>query len=828
MAENEIEFVQPTPQTEMDALLLGRTKELAAVVEGSGRNWRGIGIAALVIFVICGLIGATVFSLSPELRNFHKRSRKNEIEMNDFLSGEFYPRQFNGTWLSGKELMYRDEINNLLIWNVDQNISSSQQLVSNTVFTINNAQDFSLSADRTHLLLLHGMEKIFRHTFTAHLSLYRIKDEELIHIPPKKKNIDKPVQYAAWGPNGTQLIYVLNNNIYYQPSVDSSPIQLTTDGNISQVYNGVPDWLYEEEILASSNAIWWSPLGARICYGRFDDSLVDTIDYQYYDVLFGPKTIGLRYPRPGTKNPLVSLNIVDLESFPPKSATLRPPRDITKGEYYFTSIKWLNDKEISVIWTTRVQNSSVVSICSEKDDWTCRTILPIRGNGRGWVETRSSMLLDSSKNNYFFILPSFQSQEDGYFQHIIRLSLSSPKIEQDKFLTSGLYEVTELLGYDEIKDLLFYQATMPNEPGERHIFMVKVKTKSISCLSCDLGSECLYNSATFSPSSDYYALDCLGPGVPFTQIRQTASNKIVTTIQNNGALRDKLANMLLPSIKELKVPIEGGYRAQVQLLLPPSLRENEIAKYPMLINVYAGPGSQVVKKKFQMNWGTYLAARRGMIYGLIDARGSGFSGDKIMHELYRKLGTVEVDDQISVTRYLKDKFPFIDPKRIGIWGWSYGGYVTSMIMASEKSGPQEPEPVFSCGIAVAPVSSWFLYDSAYTERYMGFPINDNHEHYEKSQIFNIASNIKGKNFLLIHGTADDNVHVQQSMLLMKLLQKQNILFRSQIYPDQNHALPTVTRHLYRTMEAFLKECFNLETVYEEVGLQRRRIVRSIG
>ncbi|XP_053209557.1 dipeptidyl peptidase 4-like isoform X2 [Panonychus citri] len=835
----EIESVQPTPQTEMDALLLGRTKELAAVVEGDGRNWRGIGIAFLVILVICGIIAVAVFLLSPEIITLKKHTKKDEIDLNDYINGAFYPRLFNGSWLTNDQLIYKDEDDNLVTWNINQNTSTRETFVPASFFHIHNVQDFTLSADHQYLLIKQDIQKIFRHTYTAKFKIYKIKDDELIPLSPSPKLPDARLQYARWGPKKDDLVFVYNNNLYYQPSVNAPSVQLTHDGNESVIYNGIPDWLYEEEILSDSNAIYWSPGGERVVYIQFNDSQVDTIGLTFYND-FLPKIYGLRYPRVARRNPGVKLTLIEVDSSLYLKMQVRPPLLIRNyRDYYVTDVTWINASHLSVTWSLRSQDISLVSLCSDSTGWDCIRMTSFNTLRKGWLELKSPVFDDTGRNGYI-IAPSLQDEQHGSYHHICQFYISVNT--EDNFITRGLFDVTSIIKYN--RDFLYYQATLPGKPGERHLFKVNVYTQYVTCLTCDLkgyqGSnlesvkdsnsntnDCLYSRAFFNEDASAYILSCLGPGIPRTELRITKSNSLVTTLQPNDALREKADELLLPKVKLLQVPIEGGYNASVKLLLPPGLREDEITKYPLVINVYGGPGTQQVTSRFDIGWGHYLASRRRIIYGMIDGRGSGNNGVKLLYEVYKRLGTVEIDDQIAVTRYLVNNLPYIDAKRVGIWGWSYGGYATTMALASEPTSPGFSEPVFSCGIAVAPVTSWYYYDSTYTERYMGLPTKeDNIIGYTKSDLISKIGNLKGKNYLLVHGTADDNVHVQQSMLLMRALQRNSIMFQSMIYPDQNHELPQVHRHLYRTIESFLCECFDLGTVYEEVGLRRRRIIKK--
>ncbi|KRT81809.1 hydrolase, partial [Oryctes borbonicus] len=225
-------------------------------------------------------------------------------------------------------------------------------------------------------------------------------------------------------------------------------------------------------------------------------------------------------------------------------------------------------------------------------------------------------------------------------------------------------------------------------------------------------------------------------------------------------------------------------------------------KYPMVVNVYGGPDSYQVLEKFSVDWGSYLAVNKSIIYATIDGRGSGLKGDKILFSGYRNLGTVEIEDQISVTKQIQQTVAYVDDTRTAIWGWSYGGYASGLALATDK------ENVFKCGMSVAPVTDWTLYDSIYTERFMGLPTADDNSYgYESAKLLNKYSGIRDKEYFLIHGTFDDNVHYQQSMLWSKVLEHQDIMFRQQSYPDEDHGLGSVRPHLYHSLENFLDECF---------------------
>ncbi|GFU48812.1 venom dipeptidyl peptidase 4 [Nephila pilipes] len=348
--------------------------------------------------------------------------------------------------------------------------------------------------------------------------------------------------------------------------------------------------------------------------------------------------------------------------------------------------------------------------------------------------------------------------------------------------------------------------TLYGLPEQRHLYSVKDLSsnhpREQKCLTCNLDENCLFYNALFSKDGHYFVLECLGPGIPRIEIRETLTNALVEVLDTNSDLEEALENRALPQIETFKVPLKGGYKATVRLYLPPPLRENEIIKFPLILHVCSSPGNQLVSERFHIHWGSYLSSHKNYIYAQIDGRGSGYQGDKRVQELFRKLGNIEVEDQLVVTSYLVSKKAYIDSEKVALWGWSYGGYTAVSVLATEND-------VFSCGISVAPITNWLYYDSVYSERYMQSPKpEDNYIGYEKSDVSIRAEHVRGKKFLLIHGTADDNVHLQHSMMLIKALTNAGVLFRTQIYPDEKHALVNVKMHLYQTMEDFLEyTCF---------------------
>jgi len=318
-------------------------------------------------------------------------------------------------------------------------------------------------------------------------------------------------------------------------------------------------------------------------------------------------------------------------------------------------------------------------------------------------------------------------------------------------------------------------------------------------------SNCDFASVSMSKGGSYYMMECHGPGIPYSCLHQTHNNSLLSLWTANYDLENKYNEVDSATVQYLEIGVEGSdQKAQVMIYLPPGVEREPGKRWPMLVEVYGGPGFQKVDKQWQgYGYPAYVAGSLGVVYAVIDPRGSGFQGDAWRHSVYKKFGSVEVSDTISVTKHLQDNLDYIDASATAIWGWSYGGFLSLSALTKDTSG------VFKCGASVAPVVKWELYDTIYTERYMSTP-QDNPEGYNSSTPLWGLENLRHKKYYLIHGTHDDNVHYQQSMLLSGALEEKDILFRQQSYPDQDHSISDYRRHLYHSLSNFFTDdCFNI-------------------
>lgn len=844
------------------------------------RNWRGILIALLVIVAVLALIVTSVALLTPPDEG--PRVQGARLRLSEVLSGELTPLVFNGSWTPDQHICYRDAWGGISLLHISSDNITSHSLMSNETFRRLNPVKFSLSPDRKYLLLAHNVKKLFRYSYLAQYTIFDVNTRETLPLTPHPEKEGHPfLLLAKWTPRGHGLVMVQDYDIYYVTSPLSNTGYRVTDTAIPGILsNGFPDWLYEEEILHSAEALWMSPDGHMMLYASFNDSLVEEMHISWFgegnQVLY-PDIRSLRYPKPGTPNPVTRLYVADLAD--PKNIhtkAVKPPPIIEHTEHYFTTASWISLTEVCITWLTRAQNLSIVTIC-KSPMWHCQEVQRIIPEDRGWVDTPSDPPIFSTNGSSYIVLSPVKDGLSGYYKHIVWVNVPRKQVVP---LTHGKLEVSQIVAWDQTNNTIYFLGIPAMRPGQRHLYYVSSLLPRVGsslqpavCITCtetlegtqadnrkihsrhyniwsdntdihdhyemqtentpnaDEGQTkgkpakkeksavndppkyteqpCQYHNAIFPPIGiNYFVLECYGPSIPTVALYKTELPlpRLVYSLQNNTILRERIAKLALPQVKTFPVQISGGYNAQVRLHLPPGLREDEITRYPLIVQVYGAPGSQLVTDMFKIDWNTYLASRKNMIVAQIDGRGSGGQGYKFLHEVYYRLGSIEVSDQLEVTEYLRDSLHFVDKHRVAVWGWSYGGFVSALALAHPH------QDIFQCGISVAPIVSWKLYDSAYTERYMGFPnVASNYKGYAESDVYEKVEYLRDKMFYLVHGTADDNVQFQQSMALARHLTKKGILFRQQVYPDVGHTLAGVKGHLYLSMAQFLDDCFQKQT-----------------
>ncbi|KAF7269818.1 hypothetical protein GWI33_017160 [Rhynchophorus ferrugineus] len=723
---------------------------------------------------------------------------KSPFTLDEFLNGTFGSRGWNGSWLTDTTFIYKKSGD---FYTFDVTRKSSQLFLDGSFLDPYPGGTVSFSPDQNYVLIKYNASSVFRHSTTVICSVYDIAAGVYFDL-----NAKRPVQLAQFDNTGHGIIYVCDNNIYYLKSIADGalPVVITADGIPGVIYNGVPDWVYEEEVLGSGTALWFSPDGKNLAYAKFNDTSVEKFFYFLYgspgDLVDQYPTLAqISYPKVGTPNPLVDVYVYNIEtgittllSFP---ISVKNPYE---NDYILYDLSWVSESEVVTISTNRIQNKSFVSRCRLGS--ACVEEISYKQEG-GWLSPKLPVYNSDGKKR-IEILP--QAVGDDYFDHLV---LSDVATGIQKRLTNGRRVVSTVYGWDQVNNLVYFGASVNNTPSQQHIYAVNTVTDEETCLTCAFevdGEYCKYASAEFSLSYSYFAKICTGPNPTYVVIQNLKDESDALLWIDNELIREKLKYKLKFVQRDLLVPVSNQFTARVRLLLPPAFDEKK--KYPAVVNVYAGPNSNQINDAFSVRLQNYLVTSREYIYILIDSRGSGRDGQNKMFQIYRKLGTVEIEDQITVTKYLQDHYPFIDKDNTGIWGWSYGGFASTWALVKDKGH------VFKFALSVAPVTSFIYYDTIYTERYMGLPTdNDNLEGYNNTDITRNVEALRKRLYFVIHGNADDNVHYQQTMLLVKALEAADISFRQQSYPDENHSLGGVSRHLYHTIDSFFARAFGLDT-----------------
>lgn len=627
--------------------------------------------------------------------------------------------------------------------------------------------DYDFNDDESKLILTTKSQPVFRRSTLGEYYIYDVTSKKLTKVS------DNLVQEPTLSPDGTKVAYGFENNLYVKDLNSGNVEQLTTDGEKNKIINGITDWVYEEEF-AFVRAFDWNADSNQIAFIKFDESEVPEFSMDVYGADLYQTQHVFKYPKAGEANSKVSLHLYDFNSKSVKELKV----DKSYEDFYIPRLKWTNEANVlSVQYMNRHQNELDLWMFDTKT-MTSKNVLAEKDKAYIDVTFNLTYLKDNS-----FI---WTSEKDG-FNHIYHYSKEGKLISQ---VTKGDWEVTKYYGFNENANTIYYQST-ENGSINRDVYSIKLNGKSKKRLTQNIGT----NSASFSADFTYFINTFSNATTPqeYT-LHNSKSGKIEKQIKDNDNLVKQLEGYVM-SEKEFSTISVNGNDLNMWTIKPKDFDATK--SYPLFMYQYSGPGSQQVANRWNSanDYWYQMLAQQGFIVVCIDGRGTGFKGADFKKVTQNELGKYELEDQIDAAKQLGE-LEYIDASRIGIWGWSYGGYMSSNALFKGND-------VFKMAIAVAPVTSWRFYDTIYTERYMTTP-QENPSGYDENSPINHVDKLKG-DFLLIHGTGDDNVHVQNTMRMVEALIQADKQFEWMLYPDKNHGIygGNTRLHLYKKMTNFI-------------------------
>ena len=702
-------------------------------------------------------------------------SQKRNIELTDiWASGTFYPKTISG-FVSMKEgKSYSIQETNAEGFSV---INEYDYVAGTKLKEVINAKDvfrgqkvsfddYHFNDDQSIVLLYYNSQAIYRHSTVGDFRVFDLKG----NIETGK---GEQVRYPTLSPKGDKVAYVKDNDLYILDLIKGKTKRITKDGSYNSIINGAVDWVYEEEF-GFVRAFDWSPDSSEIVYMRFDESKVPIFSMDIYgkDVYQFPYRF--RYPKAGEENASISLHIYDLQN--QQTIPVAIGNDSTQ---YIPRIKWTNQPN----------TLCVLRLNRHQDNLDYLLVNANTGKSTVILNEKSSTYIDINDDLYFLKISNqfIISSEKNGFNHLYLYDLKGKLINQ---ITKGNWDLTSFYGLNEKENTLYFQAAAVNAM-QREIYSIGINGKGMKQLSKSVGT----NNATFSSNCAYYINFYSNANTPNFISLHDQTGLQMRVLETNEKLNNKLNEFALSKKEFLTIPTENNTLLNAWMIKPVDFDAKK--KYPVFMFLYGGPGSQQVTDAWgsaNYLWYQMLAAK-GYIVVCVDNRGTGARGAAFKKCTFLQLGKLEIADQINAAKWLGAQ-SYVDASRIGIQGWSFGGYMSALAITKGAD-------FFKMAIAVAPVTNWKYYDSIYTERYLHTP-KENSAGFEENSPINYVDKIKGK-FLIIHGTADDNVHFQNAADMVSAMIKANKKFESAYYPNKNHSIAggNTRLHLYNLMTDFI-------------------------
>ena len=710
---------------------------------------------------------------------------KKPLTLEEVVGGAFYPENIYGVTPIPGDGEHYTQMNAAGTQVIKYSFRTGQQV--EVLFDATQAREcpfrqfdsYRFSPDGGTLLIATETTPIYRHSYTAVHYLYSLKRNAEGRIDNKVERLSDggPQQVPVFSPDGTMVAFVRDNNIFLVKRLyGNSESQVTTDGQRNAVLNGIPDWVYEEEF-AMDRALEFSADSKMLAYVRWDESAVPSYSFPLYagekprreDYAKYPGAYTYKYPKTGEANSKVSVHTFDIKT--KVTRTLKLPLE---ADAYIPRIRFTRDADKLAVFTLNRHQNRFDLYMADPRSTVCRLALR---------EETDTYIKEGTFDNIRFYDGHFvfMSERSG-FSHLYWYDLNG---NLDKQITRGDFEVKNFLGLDE-ETGTFYYTSNEGSPLRQAVWKTDRKGRKTR-LTAEEGT----HTAQFSTDMKYFLDRYTSLDTPTVITLRDNTGRTLTTLVDNAALNRKLAEYALPAKEFFSFQTSDGTTLNGWMMKPADFDESR--KYPVIMYQYSGPGSQEVLDRFGISWETYMASQ-GYIIACVDGRGTGGRGAAFEKCTYLNLGVREARDQVETALYLGLQ-PYVDKERIGIWGWSFGGYMTLMSMS-------EGTPVFKAGVAVAAVTDWNYYDTIYGERFMRTP-QENADGYRASSAFTRAENLHG-DLLLVHGSADDNVHFQNCAEYAEHLVQLGKQFDMQLYTNRNHSIygGNTRMHLYTRLTNF--------------------------
>ena len=722
--------------------------------------FRYLLIAVLIIFTLSGI--------STEAQTGNK-----EITLDDiYRKGTFSARTVAGIRSMNDGVHYTTMEAGMVIKKfsyrtgeeVDE-IFSVADLPGKEFLTFSN---YEFCNNERRILFTTGREQIYRHSFRADFHIWDTRSRQARPLSANGKQ-----QLATFSPDGSMVAFVRDNNLFYVDLESGREVKVTYDGKENEIINGAPDWVYEEEF-SFNKAFAWSPDSRRLAWYRFDESHVRMFNMTIYGDLY-PHWYQFKYPKAGEENALVTIHVYELEN--------GKVTDMDTGgetDRYIPRIKWTHDpSKLAIYRLNRLQNHIGVLLA---DAATGRSVVLREEKNRYFIrETSDDMITFLEDGKHFLIM----SEMSGWM-HLYLYDMTGRLVNA---VTSGEWEVDRLIGIDQRNRMLYYSSS-ETSPLQRNVYSVRLDGRNKRRLTPLDGT----NSAHFSNGFRYYINYHSNAGTPSYITLHDARGNLIRVLEDNAQLKEVTREYGFPETEFFSFTTSEGVELNGYMIKPPGFDENK--EYPLFMYVYGGPGHQAVRDSWSTGAWYQMLAQKGYVIACVDNRGTGARGEVFMKSTYLQLGKYETKDQIEAAKYLGSK-SWIDASRIGIFGWSYGGYMVGLCMTKGAD-------VFALGISGAPVTNWRFYDTIYTERYMRTP-QENASGYDDNSPINHVEKLKGK-FMIIHGTADDNVHLQNTIEMVDRMIEADRHFELLLYPNHSHGIRgNAAHHMYTRITDFILE-----------------------